>query len=101
MKIPKRLKVGAHVVRVKFRDHVTYEGEEVCGLSQSAFDKIDLAKRYQGKRVPEGSLADTFLHEVIHVASSHFGIGLKEDQVTGLAGALLHVIRDNNLDFRK
>ena len=35
------------------------------------------------------------------MVSGTYGIGLKENQVSGLAGGLLQVIRDNGLDFRR
>ncbi len=101
MKIPKNLKIGAQTVKVRFRDKLIHGDEEQLGISKMSTNKIELARTYMGEKLPEGSVTDTFLHEILHASNTNYGIGLKEDQVCGLAGALLAVIRDNDLDFRK
>ena len=100
MKIPKNLKIGAQKIRVSFPKIVRSQDEEVLGISSASVGKIKIAKNYHGDPCPEDSLADTFLYEIIHIVNANFGIELKENQVAGVAGSLLMVIRDNGLDFR-
>jgi len=63
-------------------------------------NRIVVGRRRFDEDMPESVIADTFLHEVAHFCSSTFGLGLTEQQVEGVSGALLAVIRDNDLDFR-
>jgi hypothetical protein len=74
---------------------------ELLGQARYGEEEIWLAEKDGKKILPESSVADTFLHEVIHSISRRFGIELRERQIAGLVGGLLAVIRDNNLDFRK
>ena len=73
----------------------------LLGQAHSGIQEIWLATSDEGKALPESSITDTFLHETIHAISRTYGLGLDEDQTTGLAGGLLQVIRDNKLDFRE
>jgi uncharacterized protein YpuA (DUF1002 family) len=103
MKIPKQIKVGAQQIRVYQRDFIFDDkGDSVCGLSNLTKNRIDLAlKKDKGQIMSETCVADTFLHEVLHLVSGNYGIGLTENQIAGLSGSLLAVIRDNDLDFKK
>ena len=101
MKIPSTLKIGAQRLRVILKPDVVLDDEKVLGVSKSSVGVVELAKTFCGYDIPEDSMADTFLHEIIHATSCTFGCDLTENQVVGLAGGLLQVIRDNNLDFRK
>jgi hypothetical protein len=101
MKIPRTIKIGAQRIKVVVVPSVVMDDEEVLGISKSVIGRIEVASRFEGYEVPEDSMADTFLHEVIHATSCTYGCDLTENQVNGLAGGLLQVIRDNNLDFRK
>jgi hypothetical protein len=101
MVIPKVIKVGAQRMRVMVQPVVKLD-EEIClGVSQICVGRIEIASTFKGEDVPEDSMADTFLHEVIHATNATYGLDLSETQVMGLAGGLLQVIRDNKLDFRK
>jgi len=102
VKIPKRVKIGADDIRVKFKNTVKCaDGESVLGISKGSVGRIEIAKRFNGENVTESTIADTFLHEIFHILNANMGINLKERQVAGIAGGLLMVIRDNDLDFRK
>jgi hypothetical protein len=103
MKIPKRLKIGCPVWKVRFVDDLPDKdeaGKFLYGSASFADEVITLAKSYNGVEISETAEADTFLHEVFHCMSQTYGFGLNESQVIGLAGAFLGIIRDNNLDFR-
>ena len=101
MIIPRTVKIGAQRLRVTLMPEVELDGETCMGVSKSSIGQIEIATTHHGSIVPEDSMADTFLHEVIHVTSNTYGLELSESQVGGLAGGLLQVIRDNKLDFRK
>ncbi len=109
VKIPKEIKLGAQTVRVELVDSLEGHRElgNAIGHSSGSINRILLSRSvddpYTGGSVlmPESVMTDTFLHEIIHMVSINYGIGLDENQVMGLAGALLQVIRENNLDFRK
>jgi hypothetical protein len=102
MHIPKVLKVGAQRLIIRQSDIVfALDGEPVMGLTKTGTGRIEISTTYHGEKCPEDSIADTFLHEICHSVSAIYGLDLSETQVIGLAGGLLQVIRDNNLDFRK
>jgi hypothetical protein len=100
MKIPSKVKIGASKIKVCVVDSAELDGGEVLGVSNAAISKILISTSFKGKHCSEDSMTDTFLHEIIHMISQNMGIGLTERQVVGVAGGLLMVIRDNNLDFR-
>lgn len=99
MKIPSHVKVGAQDISIILKESIRGEDGEVLGHSKMHFNRIEMAQTIDGESLPEGCVADTFMHELIHIGSFIFGLDLSEPQVSGLAGTLLHIIRDNNLDF--
>jgi hypothetical protein len=107
MKIPRKIKILAHPVKVRCYDEILEhpDGDPCWGLAHKMSDKISICIAFSeqnGARVElsEASIADTFLHEIIHHIDSKLDLDLKENQVAGLACGLLQVIRDNKLDFR-
>jgi hypothetical protein len=102
VKIPKVVKIGCHRVDVLWdEDCCGEDGEQFLGKAQASLNRITMRKRDDdGLKMPESVLADTFLHEVLHLVSQNYGVDLTEAQVAGVAGGLLGVIRDNELDFR-
>lgn len=106
MKIPSILKVGAARYRVKYEKEAFVATDDPKGEAENVGEHVPclriirLSKRSHHKKIPEESMADTFLHEALHAVSRVYGIDLKESQVSGLAGGLMQVIRDNGLDFR-
>jgi hypothetical protein len=101
MRIPDPVKIGAATVRVQLTDSVKSEGYDVLGTSKGCIGRIEISTTYMGEPITEEAMADTFLHEILHILSGNFGLGLTERQVAGLSGGLLMVIRDNDLDFRE
>jgi len=104
MKIPKTIKIGASRWRVTLKPDCwpsEDKGTDFLGQARYGNQEIWIALADEGTPLPEASIADTLLHEVIHSISRTYGIGLTEEQTNGMAGGLLQVIRDNNLDFRK
>lgn len=100
MKIPSTVKIGAQEFEIVWMDSPD-EAEKQLGLTKAHLNRMEIAKNADGEKMPEGSIVDTFMHEVLHAISITYGLGLRERQVAGLAGGLLQVIRDNKLDFRK
>ncbi len=100
MKIPSKIKIGAAKIKVCVVKSVELDGSEVLGISNAAVGKISISKSFKDEPCQEDSMADTFLHEIIHIISQNMGIGLTERQIAGVTGGLLMVIRDNKLDFR-
>ena len=96
MRIPKKIKIGAQKITVKTVDTL---GDDDMGAFFPGTNELLLARKVSYGVIPEDQMADTFLHEIIHAVNRNFGIGLTECQTAGLAGGLLQVIRDNNLDF--
>lgn len=96
MKIPKTLKIGGHRVEILQKTELqsTY-----IGLAHYATNKIELRTEFDDEQIPESRITETFLHEVLHFISDNSGLGLKENQINGLACQLLQVIRENKLDF--
>ena len=107
MNIPRKIKILGHPVKVKCFDDILIhpDGDPCWGLTHKMSDKISICISFteQGGEhiiISEASIADTFLHEIIHHIDSKLDLDLKENQVAALACGLLSVIRDNNLDFR-
>jgi hypothetical protein len=99
MKIPSQVKIGGHTVGVEFSK--TLGGGKYLGMAELSLKKIRLATSFDGKFLPESQKAQTFLHEILHHASSVCGADLSERNVRCLSESLFQVIRDNDLDFRK
>jgi hypothetical protein len=62
------------------------------GISDSRDGKIAFEEG-----LSNGSLGQTFTHEVIHAIADDLGISLNEEQVTGLAAGLFAVLSRNGL----
>jgi hypothetical protein len=99
MRIPSKVRIGAQAFDVVFTDNC--DDAQNLGVTKAHLNRMEIARKADGERIPEGSLTDTFMHEIIHAISITYGLGLKERQVAGLAGGMLAVIRNNGLDFRK
>ena len=105
MKIPKKIKIGAHDVTIKF-PHKFQERQDAFGFFNIGTNEIFITDvDSSGNPCSDTHIASTFLHEVLHVINrvyccSRLGDNTsEEDMVEGLAQGLLQVIRDNNLDF--
>jgi hypothetical protein len=101
MKIPDLTKVGANDVAVQYsNDLKDKDGDHIFGLATPWMNLIELSTHYQGQALPEGTITDTYFHEITHIINATYGLELEEHQIIGLTGAWLQVIRDNDLDFR-
>jgi len=94
MKIPKKLKVGGHQIKVKF---CKADEENVSGCFKSWYDLIKI----NVDETSEPSRAETFLHEILEVIKNKNDLNLDHTVLTVLSNWLFAIIRDNNLDFRE
>lgn len=96
MKIPRRIKVGTHWVKLR---HVK-KLPDAIGYVEVSTNTIWIAKNNpSGSPVPESMQAETLLHEVMHYLSIQAGYGIQEAKCTAFASGLIGVIRENRLDF--
>lgn len=107
MKIPKTIKIGAIRYRVKQENDSFHaynspnDAKDSVGEHIPMIQTIRVSVRDNKRKILEPTITDTILHEVIHAVSRVYGIGLTENQVAGLSGGLMQVMRDNKLDFSK
>ena len=100
MNIPKKLKIGGHVVKVVHMDDLILEdGTELLGAASGGENTILLARHANGRVVQESTEEETFLHEIMHIVTDNAGMRLKEHQVNAIAAGLHQVLRDNRLCF--
>ncbi len=102
MRIPDVVVIGAAEWDVELVDALPSKEGPECddfGLTIFSTESIKVARSANGRPVSENCMADTFLHEIIHGVSNTYGLGLTENQVSGLAGGLLALFRSNDLDF--
>ena len=102
MKIPKRIKVGGHWVKVEY-PYEFQERADCNGIAEVDEKRIRLTDRGVGK-YPESSVAETLLHEILHhvchSATAAISINDDERQHAAFTKALFQVLVDNKLDFR-
>ena len=107
MEIPKELKIGGHMIKIKIEDDVVrMANERQMGDSWSAYNSIRVCSVY-----PESQQAETLLHEILHHIMDNLGYEYVETKdvegkeihteqtVEGLAQWLFQVLRDNKLKF--
>ena len=108
MKIPKRVKVGAHWIKVKWVDYI--EGR----LAQAVLpeNRIEIARFWRDDEGNKGFVAmslidEAFLHEIGHFILYQAGYCEFNDNSDielvnqAYCHGMLQVIRDNKLDFRE
>lgn len=108
MKIPKRVKIGAHWIKVKWVDEI--EGR----IAQAVLpeNRIELARYWHDDDHNRGFIAESlitegFLHEIGHFILYQAGYCEFTDNSElelvnqAFCHGILQVIRDNKLDFRE
>lgn len=103
MKIPKSIKLSAHCIKTIWRKEIAKKGgsdeDFFLGRTDSQFNKIELLEYFDGKKLPEDVVTETYLHEIMHHISFNRDLGLTEQQVYSLSSGLFEVLRNNNLNF--
>lgn len=100
MQIPKKLKIGAFTIPVKFEEELELDGAACNGIwcSRELEIKLDPALSEQHR-------AATLLHEILHAIFWTSGLTwaleetCEETVVTALSYGLYQVIKDNKLVF--
>ena len=49
------------------------------------------------KDYPKKDKQETLIHEILHCIDIYAGLGLSEDQITGLSNMIFQVLKDNHL----
>lgn len=103
MKIPDKIKIGAHYYIVKYPYEFTERGDlkgqqdaDSCEIKISAKDGWSHTDR------PETQIAVTFLYEILHAVdyvTGHKVFRENENAIEGISEMLFQVIRDNKLRF--
>lgn len=95
MKIPEKVKIGAHEYKIEFRDDLDDENMGVCRPSK--------LKIFIDERLPQTQQEETFIHECLHAIVSELGrytynqYDEEERDVQSLSHAIYQVLKDNNL----
>lgn len=87
MKIPKKLKIGGHVFKIKEVDEV---GKDPNTAGECDIDKLEIRLR---KGQEQSAKEVTLFHEIIHTLNWEY----EEKEVEFLANSLYAVLKDNKL----
>ena len=108
MKIPRRVKIGAHWIKVKWVDEI----EDRMAQAVLPENRIELARYWKdddGMRrfIADSLIVEGFLHEIGHFILFQSGYGVFDENTElekvnqAYCHGMLQVIRDNKLDFRE
>lgn len=95
MKIPKKVKIGAHIYEVVFRDDMDDANLGVCRPAK--------LKIFVDSTLPQSQKEETFLHEVLHAIFHQVGLSQPRDidgeekQVQSIAHSLYQFLKENKL----
>jgi hypothetical protein len=88
MRIPKQLKIGAHIYAVNIRKIDGQESTENCGITSRINSEIAISKD-----LPPSHRGATLFHETLHALNSELDHTLLES----LGEQLYQVLSENNL----
>lgn len=94
MKIPKRIKIGCHWIRIK---KVRSNEIQERGIYNSWYQLIKLNCDDNIK----SAIDEAFLHEIIEAIVKIYNLSIDHTHLTVLSEIVFTVIRNNQLDFRK
>lgn len=92
MKIPKKLKIGGHIYRVKFRDRHVEDGVDTAGNCLCTQTTI-----WIDKTAKQSQQESTFFHEIIEAINGESELKLEHTQICALEFGLYQVLKDNHL----
>jgi len=93
MKIPEEVKIGPFTYKVRLVDVVNRERPELIG---EVIHDTNKEIRLQ-KALDRDKLESVFIHELLHCMDVFMRLGLTEEQVERLEGAIYMVLKQNNL----
>lgn len=93
MKIPEKVTVGPFTYKVSLVDIVNREKPDRIGEVDHCTNK---EIRLQ-KDLDQDKLESVFIHELLHGMDAFMHLGLTEEQVNRLEGAVYMVLKQNNL----
>jgi hypothetical protein len=103
MKIPKKLKIGGHTYSVIYPYHFKERGDISGQHDLDVLEiRVDDRDGWSHNARPESTVAETFLHEILHACdtiSGHNVFKSNESAITGISQLLFQVLRDNKLRF--
>lgn len=93
MKIPEKVVVGSFTYKVSLVDIVNREHPELIGeVNHNTNKEIRLQKD-----LDQDKLESVFIHELLHCMDVFMRLGLSEEQIERLEGAVYMVLKQNNL----
>lgn len=93
MKIPETVKVGPFAYRVSLVDIVNRDLPDRIGEVSHCINK-EIRLR---KDLDQDKLESVFIHELLHCTDVFMHLGLNEEQVERLEGAVYMVLKQNDL----
>jgi hypothetical protein len=93
MRIPETVVVGPFTYKVNLVDIVNRERPELIGQVEHCINK---EIRLQ-KNLDQDKLESVFIHELLHCMDNVMHIGLTEEQVNRLEGAIYLMLKQNDL----
>ena len=92
MVLPKRLKIGGHIIKIKI-----VSANDIPENESPGFWSIDENIIYIEDKLPQSQQEVSLIHEILHV----FNAVSDHEKLEFLAQALYQVLKDNNLYFGK
>jgi hypothetical protein len=93
VKIPETVKVGPFTYKVSLVDIVNRDRPEHIGEANHCINK-EIRLR---KDLDQDKLESVFIHELLHCVDVFMHLGLSEEQVERLEGAVYMALRQNDL----
>ncbi|MEK6882319.1 MAG: hypothetical protein AABY22_22055 [Nanoarchaeota archaeon] len=92
MKIPDKVKVGAHEYDIKFELDPSNDNDSCFGCISYKKLLIGIDPNYKQSQQEE-----TFFHEVLHAIYHQLGLEDTEKSIQSIAHSFYEVLKDNNL----
>lgn len=93
MNIPDKIKVGGHVIDIKFANT---KNIDTAGYYDTYYNLIRIRK---DEDTPESNISEVFLHEILEVIRAKNNLDIDHTYLTVLSENLFQVLRDNKLKF--
>jgi len=93
MKIPNKLKIGAHIYKVKYEDLDERAGNNNLGTTYPHGNKIFINKR----NVAISQQEQTLFHEILETLNFIYELKLEHEKISIIAEGFYQVLKDNNL----